>query len=97
MLSSKQRANLRSQANEMRDHLIIGKGGLTPSVIDEINIALYNNELIKISVLKNCDSDIKEMAHTAARMLYAEVVQVIGGKFVLYKITEKEDFEHIKF
>ena len=97
MLNSKQRASLRSQANGMRDHLIIGKGGLTSSVIDEINLALYNHELIKISVLKNCESDIKEMAHMSAKKLFAEVVQVIGGKFVLYKLTEKEDFEHIQF
>ena len=97
MLTTKQRASLRMLANNLPDSVIIGKSGLTDTVVNEIEVALYHKELIKVSVLKNCDQDVRQMAFDAAAKLDAESVQIIGGKFVLYKFSEKEGIEHIKY
>lgn len=97
MLTTKQRASLRMLANTLPDSVIIGKGGLTQTVVQEIETALYHKELVKISVLKNCDSDVREMAFSAAEQLEAESVQVIGGKFVLYKYSSKDGIQHIQY
>ena len=97
MLTTKQRASLRMLANNLPDSVIIGKSGLTDTVVNEIEVALYHKELVKISVLKNCDADVRQMAFDAAEKLGAESVQIIGGKFVLYKFSEKEGIEHIKY
>ena len=97
MLTTKQRASLRMLANNLPDSVIIGKSGLTDTVVNEIEVALYHKELIKVSLLKNCDQDVRQMAFDAAERLGAESVQIIGGKFVLYKFSEKEGIEHIKY
>ena len=97
MLTTKQRASLRMLANNLPDSVIVGKSGLTETVLNEIDVALYHKELVKISVLKNCDQDVRQIAFDAADKLGAESVQVIGGKFVLYKFSQKEGIEHIKY
>lgn len=97
MITTKQRASLRMLANTLPDSVIIGKGGLTDTVFKEIDTALYHKELVKISVLKNCDADVKQMAFDAAKKLGAESVQIIGGKFVLYKFSQKDGIEHIQY
>ena len=97
MLTTKQRASLRMLANTLPDSVIVGKSGLTDTVLKEIDTALYHKELVKISVLKNCDADVRQMAFEAAEKLEAESVQIIGGKFVLYKFSQKEGIEHIQY
>ena len=60
----------------------IGKASLTPEVIRE---AIDKRELIKVSVLKNCFDDPREIAEVLAERTRSHVVQVIGKKIVLYK------------
>ena len=84
-MTSKQRAYLKSLAMTMDDVLQIGKSSVTPEVTASVAEALEARELIKIHVLQNCDSDIREMASVLAERTQAEVVQVIGKKIVLYK------------
>ena len=52
-------------------------------------------ELIKISVLKNCMDDPREIAETLAERTQSQVVQVIGKKIVLYK-EGKDDKKKIQ-
>ena len=66
-----------------------GKASLTPSVTDAVNDALEKRELVKISVLKNCFDDPKELANILAERTHSNVVQVIGKKFVLYRPSKK--------
>ena len=68
----------------------IGKASLTPEIIDAVREAIDKRELIKISVLKNCFDDPKELAQILAERTRSEVVQVIGKKIVLFK-QAKED------
>lgn len=63
----------------------VGKASLTPEITQGISEALEARELIKISVLKNCLDDPREIAQVVAERTGSEVVQVIGKKFVLYK------------
>ncbi len=89
MLTSKQRAYLRGVANALEPTLLIGKGGLTDNVTGEIDVALEAKELIKIKILNNSMEDPRDVSHEIAARLGAEVVQVIGGKFVLYRQSEE--------
>ena len=84
-LTSKQRAYLKSLAADLDPVFQIGKGSVTPEVIDAITEAFNTHELIKITVLKNCLDDVKEVAITVSERSRSDLVQVIGRKFVLYK------------
>ena len=94
MLSSKQRAYLRSLANTLDPILHVGKGGLTEAVGNAVCEALAARELIKLRLLKNNESNIKALSLELAQLVDAEVVQVIGRNFVLYRMnTEKPVIE----
>ena len=84
-MTSKQRAYLKSLAMTMDPIFQIGKSSLTPEIIDAVSEALEARELIKISVLKNCIDDPKEIAAVMAERTRSQVVQVIGKKIVLYR------------
>lgn len=84
-MTSKQRAYLKGLAMNMEPIFQVGKASVTPEFITGIREALEKRELIKISVLKNCADDPKELAVIIAERTRAEVVQVIGKKIVLYK------------
>ncbi|MCR5665784.1 MAG: ribosome assembly RNA-binding protein YhbY [Eubacterium sp.] len=89
-LTSKQRAYLKSLSSTMDPVLNIGKASLTPEIITAIEEAFHNRELIKISVLKNCFDDPKQMAQMIAERSNSTVVHVIGKKIVLYKPFKKD-------
>lgn len=63
----------------------IGKLSVTPENIEAISEVFNTHELVKISVLKNCIDDPREIATVVAERTHSQVVQVIGEKFVLYK------------
>ena len=84
-MTSKQRAYLKSLANNMEPIFQVGKSSLTPELTQGIAEALAARELIKVSVLKNCFDDPKEIASIIAERTRSEVVQVIGKKIILYK------------
>lgn len=84
-MTSKQRAYLKSLANNMEPIFQVGKSSLTPELTQGISEALAARELIKVSVLKNCFDDPKEIASIIAERTRSEVVQVIGKKIILYK------------
>ena len=84
-MTTKQRAYLKGLAMNLDPIFQIGKSSLTPEFTASIDEALEARELIKISVLKNCMDDPKELAQTLAERTRSEVVQVIGKKIVLYR------------
>jgi len=85
MINSKQRAFLRGLANSVPALYQIGKGGINENMIKLINDTLEVNELIKVHVLGNSSSDVRELCNELATATNAEPVQVIGSRFVLYK------------
>lgn len=63
----------------------VGKSSMTPGLTEAISEALTARELIKVSVLKNCADDPRELAELIAERTRSQVVQVIGKKIVLYR------------
>jgi RNA-binding protein len=88
-MTSKQRAYLKGLAQTMDPIFQIGKSSLTPEICEAVSEALEARELIKISVLKNCFDDPKEIAQTLAERTRSQVVQVIGRKIVLYRESKE--------
>lgn len=90
MLNSKQRAILRGIASGYETIFQIGKGGISETLISQVNDALRKRELIKLRVLDNSMYTSREAAEEIASKTGAEVVQVIGSRFVLFKRNPKE-------
>lgn len=95
-MTSKQRAYLRSLAMTMQPIVNIGKNGVTESVISEVDNLLECKELIKISVLKNSDLQAKSVAESLQDEINAVVVQTVGNKITLYRVSKKDDVKHIQ-
>ena len=90
MLTSKQRAYLRSMANGLDTIFQIGKSGITPEIRDAVDKALEARELIKMNVLDNTMIGAKEAAGILADRTGADVVQIIGNRFVLFRVSKKQ-------
>ncbi|MBQ1956156.1 MAG: ribosome assembly RNA-binding protein YhbY [Clostridia bacterium] len=88
MITSKQRAYLRSLSTSIPTIMQIGKGGISENLIKTVSDALEARELIKMSVLENADMTVKMAAESLAEETNAEVVCVIGRKMVLYRESE---------
>lgn len=84
-MTSKQRAYLKSLASNLSPVFQVGKASLSPELTAAIGDSLRKNELIKVAVLKNCADDPAELAEMVAERTHAQVVQVIGKRFILYK------------
>ena len=89
ILTSSQRAHLRSLAANLSPITQIGKGGITENLAITVCDALEARELIKLSVLDNSDESPRSAAEALAESVGAEVVSVIGKKFVLYRESVK--------
>ena len=94
-MTTKQRAYLKGLAMTMDPIFQVGKASMSPGLTEAIAEALEARELIKISVLKNCMDDPREIAETLAERTQSQVVQVIGKKIVLYK-EGKDDKKKIQ-
>ncbi len=90
MLTSKQRAYLRGLANNLETILIVGKGEITDNIIMQADTALTARELIKGKRLETSSYSARECADLLAEKCGADVVQVIGSKFVLYRPNPDE-------
>lgn len=77
-------------ANPLDTILMIGKDGMSGDIIKQADDALTARELIKGKVLETAGITARQAADELAAPLSAEVVQVIGGKFVLYRKNQKE-------
>ncbi len=85
-MTSKERANLRGQANSLEVLYQIGKGGINDAFIEQTKAALKKRELIKLKVLlESSPISPREAAEEIAEKTESEVVQVIGGCMIFYK------------
>lgn len=90
MLDSKQRAFLRSLAADIDTIVMVGKGGLTDTIVKQAEDALTARELVKGKVLETAPVDVRECAEQLAGQTGADVVQVIGRKFVLFRVNKEK-------
>ena len=93
MLTSKQRAYLRSMANTMETILYVGKDGISENTVKEAYDALEARELIKCAVQQNCDLSAREALDELCQRLHAEPVQCIGRRFVMYRQSKNKKIE----
>ena len=85
MLNGKRRAFLRKMANELQPVFQVGKGGVTDEMCLQIGNCLEARELIKLRILENSGYTAREAAEEIAAKTNADVVSVIGSRFVLYR------------
>ena len=89
MLTGKQRAELRTQANSLDTTLMVGKGGVTENVIAEAEILLESRELVKGRVLETALMSAREVSDALCEATGAEGIQVVGSKFVIWRKSKK--------
>ncbi|WP_456273960.1 ribosome assembly RNA-binding protein YhbY [Bacillus sp. AK031] len=89
MLTGKQKRFLRSEAHHLSPIFQVGKGGVNDNMIKQISEALEARELMKISVLQNCDEDKDTVAEEIASGAGADIVQIIGNTIILYKESKE--------
>jgi len=90
MLTGKQRSYLKGIANSLPAILQVGKGGITDNLIRQVDEALEARELIKGTVLRNSELEVRQVCEEIAQKVRAEIVQVIGGRFVLYRESRED-------
>lgn len=89
MLTSKQRAEFRAQANALETTLIVGKDGVTEGVIAEAETLLTAKELVKGKVLETALMSPREVSDAICEATGAEGIACVGYKFVIWRFSEK--------
>lgn len=89
MLTSKERAELRAQANAIETTLIVGKDGVTENVVAEADRLLTARELVKGKVLETAMMSAREVSEEICEATGADGVSCVGYKFVIYRFSEK--------
>jgi RNA-binding protein len=84
-LTPAERRALRTRAHHLQPVVMIGEAGLTPAVLNEIDVNLKSHELVKIRVLGDGRQHRKELIHEICRTLKADAVQQIGKMLVVYR------------
>ena len=89
MLTSKERAELRAKANSIDTTLIVGKGGVSESLVADVEIQLDNRELVKGKVLETALMTAREVSEAICEATGAEGISCVGNKFVIWRFSEK--------
>ena len=89
MLTSKERAELRAQANTLDTTLMVGKDGVTEAVAAEADRLLTARELVKGKVLETALMSAREVSDAICEATGADGVACVGAKFVIYRFSEK--------
>ncbi|HTE15760.1 MAG TPA: ribosome assembly RNA-binding protein YhbY [Burkholderiales bacterium] len=84
-LAPAQRRTLKIKAHHLEPVVIVGDAGMTPAVLNEIDVHLKSHELIKIRVAGN-DRDARiGMIGEISEALGAGLVQHIGKILVMFR------------
>ena len=89
MRTSKERAELRAQANSIDTTLMVGKDGVTENVIAEADKLLTARELVKGRVLESALMSAREVSDALCEATGAEGISCVGSKFVIWRFSEK--------
>ncbi len=89
MLTSKQRAEFRAQANALETTLMVGKDGVTEGIIEEADRLLTARELVKGKVLETALMRPREVSDAICEATGAEGIACVGYKFVIWRYSEK--------
>ena len=89
MLTSKQRAEFRAQANTLETTLMVGKDGVTENVVAEADKLLTARELVKGKVLESALMTAREVSDAICEATGADGISCVGNKFVIWRFSEK--------
>ena len=89
MLTSKERAEFRAQANGIDTTLMVGKDGVTEAVIAEADRLLTARELVKGKVLESALMSAREVSDAICEATGADGISCVGSKFVIWRFSEK--------
>ena len=95
-MTSKERAALRAQANTIDTTLMVGKGGVSETLVAEAEKLLDIHELVKGRVLETAMMTPREVCDALCEATGAEGIQVVGSKFVIWRKSEKVEQEKKK-
>ncbi len=95
VVTGKQIRQLRSLAHHLDPIIFIGRQGVTSAIVTQTDQLLEGKELIKCCVQVTSDLGTWEAATALSETVGAEVVQVIGHRFVLYRESKRDDVTHV--
>jgi RNA-binding protein len=87
-LSEKQKKYLRRLAHPLNPIVMLGNAGLTDAVVSELDRALSDHELVKVSARVGGRSTRNDALAALANRTRAEVVQQVGNVGVFYRRGE---------
>ncbi len=85
MLTSKEKRHLRQIAHHLQSVVTIAERGLTDGLLEETRRALHDHELIKAKINVADRSTRKELGEALSMQSGAEIVQIVGKVWVLYR------------
>lgn len=88
MLTGKQKRHLRALGHKLKPLILIGKKEIEDALVIETNTALDHHELVKVKLLESCLLDRNEASAMLAQSCNAEVAQILGKTFLLYRPAE---------
>lgn len=91
LLTGKQARHLRALGHHLKPGVLIGKEGVTPSLISTIEESLKNHELLKVKLLETCPDDRREAAQEIAKQTSSQVAQVLGRTILIYRKGENPE------
>ena len=84
-MNSKERANLRAEAQRLSPLVHVGHSGVTDAIVKTMDDVLRTHELVKVDISRNLETPIRTIAGALAEATGSEIVQVIGRKATLYR------------
>ena len=84
-LTGKQKSILRSMGQKLEPVVMMGKEGVTPTVVQAAQEAIKKRELIKVRVLQNCMEEPEDAITMLAERADVNLVQIIGRNGLLFK------------
>ena len=91
MLSGKEKRQMRSEANQMKATVMIGRDGITYKVKRFIDEAFNTKTLIKVKILDTCEEDRKTIADKLSKLKNTELVQLLGRTILLFRPLKEEE------
>lgn len=90
MLTGKQRRFLRAMGHSLDPIVQVGKGGVSETVMQQLDEALEARELVKVKVLNNCMMEVDEVAEGLEAGTGAEIAQIIGHNILFYRRAKEK-------
>ena len=84
-LTGKQKRTLRAKGHHLKPTVNVGKQGLTPPMLVQVEDQLLAHELGKVKVLKSCPTEMAALTGAIVQATGAAVAQSIGRTVLLYR------------